>query len=209
MKRVLIALLVVLAAVGAGAPTVAAQSDDGGILDDFLDEEDEDSAWASAKAMATGTLNKNLWWVSNFDPLSDADEDQQTAEQDRAALQQTFNANSETLANYTSSYFGGDAAEWDVIAIHHVRGEGNATHYLVADATNSTFSNASMVNTTDRTVDHEVTLEGYASDNAAAELETFIEEYAANDTRVTTAYTARLATEYSGYVDRPEALTDD
>lgn len=207
MKRLLVALAVVMAMVG-GAPAVAAQSDDAGILSDFLDDEEE-GAWASAKAAAAGTLDKSIWWASNFDPLSDAEEDQQKAEQDRADLQQTFNANSETLTNYTSTYFGGTATEWDVIAIHHVRGEGNATHYIVADGENSTFSNASMVNTTDRTVDHEVTLEGAASDNAGAELETFVEEFAEPDKPVTASYTSRLATQYSGYVDRPEALTND
>lgn len=208
MKRLLAALLVVVA-MCAGAPAVAAQSDNGGVLGDFLDDDEEDSRWAAVKAAATGTLNKNLWWVSNLDPLSDAEADQQKAEQDRADLQETFNANSETIANYSSTYFGGSASEWDVIAIHHVRDDGNVTQYLVADADNSTFSNASMVNTTDRTVDHEVTLEGAASDNAGAELDTFVETFAAVDNPVTREYVSRLATEYSGYIDRPEALTDD
>ena len=204
MKRLLVALLLI-GAVAGGAPAVAAQSDDGGILSDFLDDESE-SDWA---ATLGGVTDKMLWQASQYVSFSDAEEDQQTAEADRADLQQTFNANSESIENYTNARFGGNASAWNVIEITHIRDDGNATQYLVADVTNGTFHNATMVNTTERTVDHEVTLEGYASDAAHEELDTFVSAFVTEDKDVTIAYTTRLATEYSGYVDRPEALTND
>ncbi len=203
---VLLVALLTTAAVG-GAPAAVAAQDGGGVLGDFLDEDDEDGVDWSAAAMAT--LNKNIWWASNFDPLSDADEDREKALADRADLQQAFNSHNESIEDYTNARFGGNESAWNVIEITHERDDGNATQYLVADVTNDSFQNARMVNTTDRPVDQSVTLSGYASDAAHDELDHFVEEFVAEDRDVTVAYTTRLATEYSGFVEEPEELTND
>ncbi|MFW5911658.1 MAG: hypothetical protein ACOCQV_02860 [Halolamina sp.] len=206
MRRVLaVALLLIVA--GASAPmAVSAQSDDGGVLDGFLDDEDDGT---DLSATVAGVVDKNVWQASQYLSLSDADEDQQAAEQDRHDLQQAFAANNESIESYANDRFDGNASEWDVIEIAHVRDEGNATHYLVADAENGSFENARMVNETDRDVDHTLTLEEYASDAAHAELDTFVTDYVATDRNVTTGYATRLAAEYSGYVERPEVFSDD
>lgn len=202
---ILFVVLLTVAAVAAGPGTVAAQ-DDGSVLDGFLDDEGEEADWSAA---AMGVLDKTTWWASNIDPLSDAEEDRQKALEDRAALQQAFNSQNESIQNYTNARFGGNESAWNVIAIEHVRGEGETTQYLVADVENGSFANARMVNSTERPVDRTVTLSGYASDNAHAELDTFVEEFVDEDRGVTRAYTTRLATEYSGYVDLPEGFTND
>ncbi len=201
-------LLVVLLTVGAiaGAPGTVAAQDDGGVLDGFLDDEDTDPDWS---ATAMGVLEKTSWWASNFDPFSDSEDDREKALADRAALQQAFNSQNESIQNYTNARFSGNESAWNVIAIEHVRDEGNATQYIVADVENDSFANARMVNNTDRTIDRTVTLSGYASDNAHAELDTFVETFVAEDRDITAAYTTKLAAEYSGYVDRPEELTND
>lgn len=200
------AALLVIAAI-AGAPLAVSADDGGGALDGFLEDDEDDGVdWS---ATAQGVLNKNLWQASQYLSISDTEEDEQEAERDRADLQEAFNANNESIEAYANDRFGGNETEWDVIAVEHVRGEGDATHYLVADVENDSFANARMVNDTERDIDHRVTLRGYASDSAHDELDRFVEEYVANDSDVTTAYTTRLAAEYSGYVDRPEALTDD
>ncbi len=203
MKRILLALVVVLASTAA-APTVAADSGDS-VLGDFVDDE-SDTDWS---AVAAGVMDKVLWQASQYTSLSDAEADQQAAEADRADLQETFNANNESIENYTNARFGGNASEWDVIAINHVRDDGEATQYLVADANESNFSNARMVNSTDRTVDKELTLKGYASDNAHTELETFVEEFVSEDRDVTQSYVRELASKYSGYVELPEGVTNE
>lgn len=201
MRRVLLALVVVLATVS-GASVVAADSD--GTFGEFIGDDDEGTDW---RAVVDGILSKNKWYVSNLLSVSDEDADQEAAESDRGDLQATFNANNQSIENYTNARFSGNASEWDVIAIHHVRDDGEATHYLVATSNNSTFSNAQMVNSTDRAVDKEVTLRGYASDNAHNELDHFISEFVAEDRSINRSYLKELATEYSGYVDEP--FTDE
>ncbi|MFD1527597.1 MULTISPECIES: hypothetical protein [Halolamina] len=202
----LLAAVLTIGVVGAAPATVAAQ-DDSGVLGDFLDDTDEDGIDWSAAAMAT--LDKTRWWASNFDPLSDTDEDREKALADRADLQQAFNTHNESIEDYTNARFGGNESAWNVIETTHVRDDGNATQYLVADVSNDSFQNARMVNTTDLPVDKSVTLSGYASDAAHDELDLFVEESVAEDRDVTVAYTTRLAAEYSGYVEPPEGLTND
>ncbi len=203
MKRIIIAAMVVLAAIAGGTAGVAAQSEDDSILDDFVDDE-SDTDWSAA---ANGVYQKISWQVSQYTSFSDENADQEAAEGDRADLQEVFNANNQSIENYTNARFTGNASAWNVIAIPHVRDDGMATQYIVADANNSTFSNAAMVNTTNRTVDKELTLSGFASDNAHVELQTFLDEFVAEDRGVTKSYVSELTTKYSGYVELPEGVT--
>jgi len=76
-----------------------------------------------------------------------------------------------------------------------------ATVYLTTDVTADGYQNASIVDTTDRTVDESCTLQGHAARKADAELATFVEDYAAQGENVTNSYLAGLAGEYSDDVD--------
>ena len=206
VRRILLALLVVCAAIAGSTVGVAGQSDDG-VLGDFLDDEDDGTNWSErVSALASGAAAKASWYAGQALSLSDADADQEAAEADREDLQQEFNANNESIENYMNTRFDGNASKWDVIAVHHIRDDGEATHYIVADGNGSAFSNARMVDATDRSVDKEVTLSDYASDNAATELETFIGDFVEEDKGVTSTYLQRLAHKYSGYVETPEGF---
>ena len=198
MRRwsLLLAALLVSAAV---APGATAQSDEG-VLEDLVDD-DDDRDWS---AIAGAVLERATWRVSQIS--IDGPTDEELATQDRGALQAAFNEHNETIERYVNDRFGGNYSGWNVIAVHHVRGDAEVTHYLVADITNSTFVDARMVNSTDRSVDTEVTLEKMASDRADGELETFVESYAEPNETVDADYVDRLAAKYAGNVDPPEGM---
>jgi len=199
MRRLNLALAALLV-LGAVAPAATAQSDDG-VLENLVEDDSEDRDWS---AIVGAALERASWSVSQIS--FDGPADQEIAEEDRGDLQETFNANNATIETYVNDRFSGNHSAWDVIAITHVRGDGEATQYLVADVNNSTFVNARMVNSTDRTVDKKVTLEKMASDRAHEELETFVEEYAEPNQTVDGSYVDQLAAKYGGNVDPPEGV---
>jgi SAM-dependent methyltransferase len=90
----------------------------------------------------------------------------------------------------------------DVLALDlDADGDGDAvTVYLVADVNGSDYANASLVEATDRTPDHECTLEEEAAANADEELATFRERFVDESRDVSVAYQDRLAAQYAGQV---------
>jgi len=197
LLTVLLAALLVSAAV---APVATAQSDEG-VLEDLVDDEDDGTDWS---AVAAAALERASWRVSQVSIGGPSDES--LAKQDRGELQHNFNAHNETIEAYVNDRFGGNHSDWNVIAIHHVRGDAEVTQYLVADVNNSSFVNSRMVNSTGRTVDKEVTLSAMASDNARDELQTFYNDYAEPNETVDDSYVDQLAAKYAGNVDPPEGV---
>lgn len=136
-------------------------------------------------------------------PLTD-DEPQVQSYAD--ALQETYNTNNQTLETYVNDRFDGNASEHNVITLEFKAGGDTATRHLVADADNSTFSNSSVVNTTDRAVDHTVTFHDFAASDAGDELQRFVDEYASEDKDIDAPLVNRLANRYGGDVDASEEL---
>jgi len=198
LLTVLLAALLVSAAV---APAATAQSDEG-VLEDLVDDDGEDRDWS---AIASAAVERLSWSVSHSSVFG-GPADEELAKEDRADLQDAFNQNNATIETYVNDRFGGNHSAWNVIAVNHVRGDAEVTNYLVADVNNSTFVDARMVNSTDRTVDKEVTLEKMASDQAHEELARFVEDYAEPNTTVDADYVDQLAAKYGGNVDPPEGV---
>lgn len=186
MKRLFAALLVLVAV--AGGPMGAVAQEDDSIVDDLLDGED-DGLVSAAYAYVNGQVDRLL-----------ADETDETAAEAAQNTQATFNGNASTVQAWVNNRTSASSA-YDVLAFtFEVDGE-TATIYLTSNATTDGYRNASMVDSTSRTVDESCTLEGYAAQQADTELATFITEYAEPGKNVSNSYLAGLAGEYGSDVD--------
>lgn len=105
-----------------------------------------------------------------------------------------------------------DGEERDVLEITFVLGDEEAVRYLVADidSTTGNYSSAAMLDRAayedrgldDADTDETVKLSGFAADNAAEELDTFVVEYAAEDRDLAgSSDLARMTTSYAGSID--------
>lgn len=119
----------------------------------------------------------------------------------------TYNANNESIENYTNSRFDGDASEHNVIELEFEASDETSTRYLVADVdSEDNFTNSQVVNSTDRTADHTVTFHDFAAADASDELQRFVDEYVTEDRNIDPALVNRLGNRYGGDVDLPEEL---
>jgi len=179
-----VAVMLLLAAVSGG---VVAQEEDS-VVGDLLDGED-DGLIESVQAYAGGFIDRVL-----------ADETDETAAEAAQRTQETFNGNASTIQAWVNNRTTASDA-YDVLAFtFEVDGE-TATVYLTSNATADGYQNASMVDTTERTVDDSCTLQDHAGRGADSELATFVEDYAVPGENVTNSYLAGLAGEYRGDVD--------
>lgn len=199
----LVVASLLLTALTVGVAPAAADSN--GVLGDFGDGEDDGRDWGgTVKAGIAGSLERIQWQVSQL--RTSSDDGTNLAESDAVALQDQFNAANTTLEPYVNNRFGGNYSAWNVIEITHTRDDETFTHYIVADVDNESFVNAKMVNSTNRTVDKQLGLSGFASDNAASELDYFATEFAEPGNNVTDAYEAELASKYGKDVTLPEGF---
>lgn len=204
-KRLVTTLFVGMLVLAAGVATpVAAQ--DSGILDDFQSEEESSTA-GMALAAIDGITDRVSYWAGGINPLADDPDPETAVSNDAAELRSVVTNNSSVIEAYANDRFAGNASEWNVIEITHERDEATTTHYLVADVNASTgdFENVSMAASTNRTVDQSLVLEDYLSDQAAAEMSHFIENYAAEDKDITGEYISRLGSKYKGHYELPDA----
>lgn len=189
------AVLLVLASVG-GAGVVTAD-EDGSFFDDLVSDDGEEGYLASAGiwlAKATGGVSR--YWAAYV-----ADGDAADAETYAEDFTSTFNANNETIAQYANQRLTADT-DHDVFAVYfHDREDGNVTRYVVSDVENGSWSNVTVLTPDEfddrnRTSDHYVSLDWYQSRNADAEVETFVEEYAEDETDLSATYKGELLGTY-------------
>lgn len=207
MKRNTLAILALAAAVViastafAAAPVQAQSDEDTSVVDAlFSDDEDDTDTWELIKSAASGLVDK-------YSPLADRPEEADAAEYGER-LQTEFNQNSGVLMNWTNSRTTA-STDMDVVRLKLTDKSGNTAYWFVVADVNSTtgnYTNERMMNATefrdlDRDVDTTYRLSPYASRNAAAELETFVDEYAEPGENVTQSYLAHLAGEYKGEVE--------
>lgn len=133
----------------------------------------------------------NRFWESRV-----GDADSETATMYATNFQQTFNDHNETLVDYANHRMDASTS-YDVIRLefHDLDGT-EATRYLVADVTNSTYESARIVNSTSRRVDGTVSADWYVSRHATPELEAFITDYAAPGQNVSLSWWAATAAQY-------------
>ncbi len=183
ITSVAVAALVLVASLSGG---VAAQ--ESSVVDDLLDGED-DGVLASVQAYGSG-------WVDRIF----AEDTGETAEEAAQNTQATFNGNNSTIQSWVNNRTTASEA-YDVLEFtFEVDGE-SSTVYLTSNVTSDGYRNASMVDSTDRTVDESCTLEGHAAQQADTELAAFVDHYAEPGKNVTNSYLAGLAGEYGGSVD--------
>lgn len=198
LNRTTIAItLAVLLTVGFTAATAmpaAAEHDggDSGGVSDMLTPSD-DGILATVYGSVAGITDRALYKINGPD-------DSATENRDQAI--QAFNQYNESFVAYANnrSIHEGDVVQMDCV----IDGE-TATAYIVADYNDSLgeYTSAEAVTSTDRQVDHTVTLEANACDNAAEEIETFHDKFASQDKDVTRKYLAEMASKYKSTVDEP------
>jgi len=197
-----VALFIMLAMLVPATPL--AQSSDSPI-DDFFASDDGDgggiletaSTWAeTGYAIATGLRKRVTNTVTETVGLGDQ-ADAETAADD---LQQVANDNAAELQVYANDRVTADA-DFDVLKVDFsVDGE-TATLYIVADVVDGNYTNASVVKSTERTVDESCTLQGAAARSADDELKQFVNNYVDDDKNVSAALVSRVSSEYGGLID--------
>lgn len=117
----------------------------------------------------------------------------------------TFNSNNKTLVAIANA--NSDAsADYDVWAVYfHDRSGGNVTRYVVADVVDGDYQNTRMLTPSEfgalnRTRDHYLSLDWYASRNADEELQAFADTF--GDTHnISRSYAAKLYAQYGSGVE--------
>jgi len=177
IRRLIVALLVVTAFVGAGSMGVAAQSDDGAFFGGLIADDDDQGILEEAGIwIADATSGPSRTYAAY---LGDEANASTYAEEFTA----TFNEHNESLEAFASERLTADTNH-DVFAVHfHDREEGNVTRYVVSDVENGSWTNARVLtpaefDATNRTADQWVSLDWYQSRAAGDELETFVDEHA-------------------------------
>lgn len=195
---VLIALLLAATLVGAAvAPATASHAaDEGGGLSDALSA--DDGGYLSAAAnWASGFTSRVSHAISG---------PEHTATESRDAMVEAFNEHNDSLVSYANDR---GIHEEEVARVDCTLEGETATAYIVADynSTAGQYDSAQAVTSTDRSVDHDIVLSSNACDNAADEIETFHEEFAATGDDVSAAYLSRVGGEYGDNIQQP--FTED
>lgn len=166
------------------APAVASH-DASSAADGVLGDDSSIVGWATGLANRLGGL------------FGGVDTDATTACSD---LQTTFNEHNTTIQDYVNNRTDA-SSDANVLAVTCAIDDESTTRYLVADVDGDNYTNATMVDSTDRTVDETCTLEGSAAANASDELQTFVDKFASTGDDVTGQFRSRLRAQYAGKVD--------
>ncbi|MFC4553542.1 MULTISPECIES: hypothetical protein [Halorussus] len=111
-------------------------------------------------------------------------------------FQSEFNSNNKSIESYASERLN-PTTGYDTFAVYfHDKSGANVTRYVVADVSNGSWSNARVVASTNRSVDHWISADWYASKHTADELDTFVEEYAELNQGLTRGYQLKLVAKY-------------
>lgn len=192
------------------ATPAAAQTDGDSLLGDVVGEDapsfmDDPKGWAQTVwSGLDGAGERASYWARSKTPsfVSEAFPSlghDRTAAEEADAVQTYWNKQNETLlgwANTRKNWSENNTVE----LVWSLDGE-TTTKYLEVNATNGNLTRAEIVGSTDRTVDHDLELCGYAAASSRQELEYFVEEIVEPDENVTAADRARLATKYGGHVE--------
>ena len=189
------ALLVAALVAGAAVPVGAShEADDQTDLGDTFDSEEEASTLDSLAAAAQGVGARAAYRVST------AVGDDPTAEESASEAVEAFNTHNDTFVEYANAR---NISEGEVAAVEFRQNGETETVYIVANRSNGSYQSAEAVAETNRTVDHEITLEGIAAAKADEEIEIFAEQYAEPGKDPGKDYLARMASTYGGHVDEP------
>jgi hypothetical protein len=199
MHRITRVILALLVATSALAGVVVAQDDteDMTYLEQLQTPGDQGSdGFLPSLAEIAPQASQYLTAGNRFWEARVGDADTETATMYATTFQQTFNDHNDTLVAYANQRMTASTS-YDVIRLefHDLDGS-EATRYLVADVTNSTYESARVVNSTTRDVDGTVSADWYVSRHATPELAAFITDYAAPDANVSLTWWTTTAAQY-------------
>lgn len=197
-RNTLIAGLLVVSLLGVTAfgatGTVGAQSDSGPLETAFGDD-GESGVVEAVLATVQGEAERFRYEIAHSSAPIVGGEETDTASEELEAVQSYYNPRSDNFESWINERSTA-STEYDVVALEFQLGGETSTAYLVADVENESYHNSSIVDETNRTVDHNVTLCGYAADEAPGELEAFYGEYVETGDDVDRSYVGRLAGSY-------------
>lgn len=186
-RSVSIAVAALLLIAAATAPVTA---DRDGFVTDVFDDEDDDFI-ATYTGVAAGFYDR---------AKAAFRESSETAAEAANQTQTVFNGNATAIQSYVNNRTTAKTSR-DVFAFtFEIDGE-SSTVYLTGDVVDGAYQNASIVDSTSRTVDESCTLEGYAARNADEELAYFISNFVTENRSLTDSYQGRLGGRYGGSVD--------
>ena len=186
-----IALAVLLVAQAAVGP--AAGQSESGPLDSAFSAAEESTVLNSLEGLRDGIFGR----IS--DSVAGATDDRTAADM-ATDLQTEYNDNSAAYERWMNNRTTADTS-LDVLELTISQDDSSETLYLTADVVDGSYTNTTMRNSTDRTVDESCELEGNAARNAADELGEFREDFVTEDTNVTNDYLTSMASRYGGNVD--------
>jgi hypothetical protein len=195
---VLVSVVTGVTAIGAGPATAATDS---GPLDEVLD--DADDATEFGIAGFEGWVDRQIYRLKTLGiPFLGDDETTDTASDELEEVQSYYNPRSAEFEAWINARSNA-SADYDVVGITFELDGETASKVLVAEVNSTTddYQNSSIVDSTERSIDHNVTLCGYAADSAPAELETYYNEFVEPDEDLTSSYVGRLAGQYKGGVE--------
>lgn len=203
MKRIqqyTLALCVILLLASVGVQPALADHNDSFV--DGLVEDDDSSSWTADlgqwMARRSGTLAKNYAALT-------ADTEGETAEEYATDLKEEFNSERDDLTPYANDRLEA-STDRDVFRLCTSDQEGGSdVVYLVSNVSNDSWTDERIVSaetfqSLNRTVDYTVAMDWYASRNADEELDGFVEQFAEDDTAVSTTYRAKMVAQYGSSV---------
>jgi len=192
MKRTVAVVLAWLLVAQASVAPAAAQSDSGPI-DGMFAAAEESTVLNTLEGLRDGFLGRAS------DAVAGATDDR-TASDMAADLQTEFNDNSASYESWANNRTTADTS-LDVLELTVTQDDSSETLYLTSDVVDGDYTNTTMRNSTDRTVDESCEIEGNAARNAADELGDFREDVVGADGNVTNDYLASMGSRYGGNVD--------
>ena len=198
VKRVLLALLVVCAAVGASTVGVAAESDDEGLFS--MTVSDDSSALERLGAWVSGleAPDPGAW-------IRDIRDQEPTPEEETGDLQTFVNANNESFVNHTNEVFdhyGANVSNTTYVlelTVENVEGDttDRDTVRVVATADGSNVTSLSVADSTNETVDRTHTLGWNKAEDLNEDIRSYHENYVETGEVPSKAYIVRMASKYN------------
>jgi len=198
-KTVLIAISTVLALSLVATNPVAA--DDGGILHGVSDDGEESSILKSVGETADfiGGQARGLYARAQAIDLL-GDEEGWSTETKAEEVRSEVESNATLYESWLNSQLTA-SEDRDVLAVTIRNETSETTVYVVSDVSNGTYENVTAVNSTSRTVDETIELEGRAGRNAPDELAAFRERTVIPGDNVSRGTLGRFTTEYGGLIE--------
>lgn len=209
--------MLVLVAVTPGATPVAADettSTGDTVLDQLFDEEEAGNQTDDGLLgnLTASVSRANLYFsglVANTKYGVGASDEPRTAASCAEDIQTELNSNNQTYETYVNNRINASTDRNVVKVTCKYEADGGLLDetmetesvYVVADVTNGSYSNMTVVDSTNRSVDERVVLTGLAVQQLPDDLKAFTDDYAAKGKTPGKGYERMMAAKYAGHVE--------